>query len=99
MSDEAAAGPSLARRLVSEPYSLAAAAYFGYGLVYLLGAALAMSPEREVPTFGVVPWWLWFILGSVLTLVGPMLVWRRIRWFTLVLAALHFGQAFAFSLL
>lgn len=67
--------------------ALAAIAYLAYGLVYLLGAWSAMTPERR-DAGGPVPWWVFFVAGAALVAALPPLVWRGPRWIALVLAAL-----------
>ena len=71
--------------MVTDAHAQAAAAYVAYGLVYLASAWAAMTPERMQPTWGL-PWWSFFVAGSVLLLVVPWLVMKRLRWFTFVLA-------------
>jgi hypothetical protein len=64
--------------------------YFIYGMVYLLGAVLQITPERMGVFFGFVPWWAFYLLGTLTVFSLPFLVWYRLKWFTRVLA---FGPA------
>ena len=73
-----------------DPYHLAAACYFAYGLIYLGGAIVALTPQRRVTFFGFFPWWGFYLAGSLMLLLLPLLVWRRKRWLTRLLA---FGPA------
>jgi hypothetical protein len=69
-----------------DPYRRAAAAYFVYGVVYLVGAVIALSPERQRDFFGFVPWWAFYVAGLALIVTVPVLVWQRRMWFTRVLS-------------
>lgn len=73
-----------------DPYRRAAVMYFIYGVVYLLGAILQITPERMGDFFGFVPWWAFYLLGALSVVFIPVLVWYRLKWFTRVLA---FGPA------
>ncbi len=68
------------------PYRRAAVGYAVYGSVYLLGAILQLTPDRQRDFFGFVLWWSFYIAGAALILTLPILVWRRFRWFTRILA-------------
>lgn len=84
--------PPLVRRIRSDPYAQAALGYFVYGGAYLAGAALRLAPERRVDSFGMVPWWAWFVAGALLWLVLPLLILRRWRWLVLPLALGPIGR-------
>ncbi|AWT59153.1 MAG: hypothetical protein DF168_00333 [Candidatus Moanabacter tarae] len=73
-----------------DPYRRAAIMYLIYGIVYLLGAILQITPERMGVFFGFVPWWAFYLLGMLSVVFLPFLVWCRLKWFTRVLA---FGPA------
>ena len=64
--------------------------YLIYGMVYLLGAILQITPERMGVFFGFVPWWAFYLLGALAVVLLPLLVWYRFKWFTRILA---FGPA------
>ncbi len=64
--------------------------YLIYGIVYLFGAILQITPERMGVYFGFVPWWAFYLLGAVAVVLLPLLVWYRFKWFTRILG---FGPA------
>jgi hypothetical protein len=72
----------------------AAAAYVVYGLVYLGGAWVQMTPERR-SAGGPIPWWAFFVAGALLVVVLPPLVLRGPRWIPVVLGALVGVKALA----
>jgi hypothetical protein len=74
-------------------YRVAAVAYFAYGLVYLGGAILALTPKRMGTFFGFVPWWAFYVVGACLVVALPLLVWRRHKWFTRIIALGPAGKA------
>ena len=78
--------PSRAPSTLADPYRRAAVAYFVYGVVYLVGAVIALSPDRQRDFFGFVPWWAFYIAGLALIITLPVLVWQRRMWFTRVLS-------------
>ncbi len=67
------------------PYRRGAVAYLVYGCVYMLGAAMQLTPERQHDFFGV-PWWAFFVVGAMLVAGVPVLIWREYRRFTAVLS-------------
>ena len=67
-------------------YRLAAIAYVLYGLLYLGGAVLALTPERMGLYFGFLPWWALDLVGAALLAVLPLLVLRQWTWLTRILA-------------
>lgn len=67
------------------PFQAASLAYFVYGGVYLLGAALQMTPDRQHDFYGV-PWWGFFVVGALLLIGLPVLIWQGYRRFTQVLS-------------
>jgi len=67
------------------PFASASLAYFVYGCVYLLGAALQMTPERQHDFYGV-PWWGFFVVGALLLIGLPVLIWQGRRRLTQVLS-------------
>ena len=83
---------SLYARLRSDPYSLAAAGYFIYGVVYLAAAYALLTPERT-RDFASLPWWAFFAGGTALLLLLPYLILKRWKWFSLVLAFGPLGKA------
>jgi hypothetical protein len=68
-----------------QPYHRAALAYAIYGLVYLFGAWLQLTPDRQHDFHGV-PWWVFFVVGAALIVVVPALIWRGYRGFTRVMS-------------
>ena len=70
----------------SDPYRRAAAGYVAYGLVYLFGAVVQLTPERQHDFWGFVPWWAFYLVGLALIMGLPVLIWRRYMWFTRILA-------------
>jgi hypothetical protein len=71
---------------LAEPYRRAAVAYAAYGCVYLAGAVIQLTPERQRDFFGFVPWWVFYVAGAALVAGLPVLIWRRRMWFTRILA-------------
>jgi len=67
------------------PFRAASLAYFVYGSVYLLGAVLQMTPDRQHDFYGV-PWWGFFVVGALLLAGLPVLIWQERRRFTQVLS-------------
>jgi|APSaa5957512493_1039668.scaffolds.fasta_scaffold215382_1 hypothetical protein len=68
-----------------QPYHRAALAYATYGLVYLFGAWLQLTPDRQHDFHGV-PWWFFFVVGAALIAVVPALIWRGYRRFTRIMS-------------
>ncbi len=60
-------------------------AYVVYGLVYLVGAASQLTPDRQHDFYGV-PWWAFFVIGAALVGTFPVLIWKRYRRFTQILS-------------
>ncbi len=77
-----------------DPYRRAAAAYAAYGLVYLTGAVMQLTPDRQRDFFGFVPWWVFYLAGLLVVCTLPVLVWRRYRWLTRVLSVFPAIKAF-----
>ena len=74
-------------------YRQAAIAYLVYGLVYLLGAFLALTPARQTDFHGV-PWWVFYVLGFLVAIGFPIMIWKRFVWFTRILAVLPAYRGF-----
>ena len=74
------------QRRVARAYHLAAVAYALYGVVYFVGAVVALTPERQVSWLGIVPWWAFYAVGLVLLLLLPVLIWRQWQWLCRILA-------------
>jgi hypothetical protein len=81
--------------LPSRSYRRAALAYAVYGCVYLGGAVAALTPDRKTTFFGVVPWWMFYVVGAVLLLALPVLIWREYMWLTRILSLGPAGKALA----
>jgi len=75
---------------VKAAYQRSAIAYAVYGALYMGGAVAALDAERKTTFFGVVPWWAFYVAGSLLLAVLPVLVWRQHKW---VARLLCFGPA------
>lgn len=86
---------TLGGRLRSDPYAVAAVGYAVYGVVYLVGASLSLTPERRTVAFGFVPWWVFYVAGVALLVVLPVFVWRRAKWLTRILTLGPAGKALA----
>jgi hypothetical protein len=74
--------------MLRNKYHQAAVAYFIYGLLYLGGAfyaATAGVSERAVTSGSAVGW---FVLGGLVVIVFPLLIWKQFKWFTRILAGL-----------
>jgi hypothetical protein len=67
----------------SRKYRQAAAGYFIYGLIYLLGA-MHLAGVGEGPDAG----WVWFIVGAAMVVAFPILIWMELKWVTRILAFL-----------
>jgi ABC-type Na+ efflux pump permease subunit len=72
-------------KALTGPYQRAAVAYLVYGLVYLLGAVLQLTPDRQRDFFGFVPWWVFYLAGVLVICTLPVFIWRQHKWFTRVL--------------
>lgn len=68
-----------------DPFRRAAVIYFIYGAIYFLGAIVQLTSERKVQFFGFVPWWVFYVLGAIVMVGFPLLVWNRLKWFTRIL--------------
>ena len=72
--------------VTNQRYKQAALAYLVYGIIYLCGAIylanLGLS-ERGSMEGGA---WVWYVVGGLFVCVFPYVIWREVRWFTLVLA-------------
>ncbi len=66
-------------------YQRAAQGYFAYGCVYLFGAALQLTPDRQHDFYGI-PWWAFFVVGAALVAIVPWFIWREYRRFTQVMS-------------
>ena len=66
-------------------YQRAAQGYFAYGCVYLFGAALQLTPERQHDFYGI-PWWAFFVVGAALVAVVPWVIWKGARRFTQIMS-------------
>jgi len=73
------------KRLKSDRYFLAGLAYFTYGVVYLAGAVASLGPARQMSFHGL-PWWSFYIGGVLLIFIIPFVIFKKIRWFTLLVA-------------
>jgi len=71
--------------VTQDPWKVAAMAYVAYGVVYFVGAASQITPDRQHDFYGV-PWWAFFVIGAALVAICPVLVWKRYRRFTQVLS-------------
>lgn len=69
----------------AQRYQQAAIGYLVYGLIYLAGAVylgrIGMGPGGTV-------WW--YVLGALMAVGFPYLIWKRLKWVTRVLAVLVF---------
>lgn len=67
-------------------YRQAAVAYLIYGIIYLAGAiylsTLGLSDRGSMENMG----WIWYAVGALMVIGIPYLIWREIRWFTLLIA-------------
>ena len=67
----------------TQKYRQAAAAYFGYGLVYLLGAAhLGLTGASARASGGLI----FYLVGAAIVVLFPWLLWKEFKWFARVLA-------------
>ena len=79
--------------MLKTAYQRAAIAYLVYGCVYMGGAvAEILADETRQKSFfgGHVPWWAFYVVGALLIALMPVLVWKRYKWLTRILA---FGPA------
>ena len=67
-------------------YKQAAIAYLIYGVIYLVGAIYlsqaGLSDRGDMGNGG----WIWYVVGGLFVVVFPLLIWKEIRWFTLLIA-------------
>ena len=76
-----------------DPFRRAAVIYFFYGAIYFGGAIVQLTSERRTVFFGFVPWWAFYLLGALVVIGFPLLVWNRFKWFTRILAVGPFIKA------
>jgi|GEM_PF-2490955 len=79
--------------MLKNAYQRAAVGYLVYGCVYMGGAiAEILADESRQKSFfgGTVPWWAFYVVGALLIALMPVLVWKRYKWLTRILA---FGPA------
>ena len=74
-------------RLPTEPYRRAAIAYWVYGLVYMAGAVVLLTPERQGDRMGI-PYQVWYLVGVAVWFGLPPLIWRGARRLSQVLCVL-----------
>ncbi len=76
-------------------YKQAALAYFMYGLIYFAGALylsqLGLSSRGSMENNG----WAWFLAGAVFVAGFPLIIWRGVRWFTLLVATFMMFRVYA----
>jgi len=75
----------------------AAVAYAVYGAVYFVGAVLRLTDARKVDVAGGIPWWSFYVLGALLVVGLPPLIWTGRRWLCRLLALGVGGKALALS--
>ena len=47
-----------------------------------------VDPSRKVVHWGVVPWWVFYVVGGAFVALLPYYLWRGVRWLAGVLSAL-----------
>ncbi len=75
-------------------YRQAAVLYFAYGVLYL--ARVLTLGERsgwDMHGYPRAEAWILIAVGILITVTFPYFIWRGIRWFTMVLAALVFVRS------
>ncbi|HCP45773.1 MAG TPA: hypothetical protein DIU15_07015 [Deltaproteobacteria bacterium] len=75
----------------------AAVGYAIYGVVYFSGAVLRLTDARKVDVGGGVPWWAFYVVGALLVVSLPPLIWTGRRWLCRLLALGVGGKALALS--
>lgn len=73
------------KRSLNDPYKVASICYALYGFVYLCGAVIELSPDRMRPGFGFLPWWSFYLMGLVVLVTFPVIIWKRYRGFIRIL--------------
>jgi len=81
------------KRSLNDPYKVASICYALYGFVYLCGAVIELSPDRMRPGFGFLPWWSFYLMGLVVLVTFPVIIWKRYRAFISLSTALTGGFA------
>ena len=76
----------------------AAIAYAAYGALYLAGAVIRITPERQTDVLGLIPWWAFYVAGAVLLALLPPLIWRGSPWLCRLLALAVGAKALTLSL-
>ncbi len=66
-------------------FRYAAIAYAVYGIVYMVGGVLELTPERRVTFWGFMPWWAFYVAGALILFTLPIFVWQGVRWLALTL--------------
>ena len=68
-------------------YKEAAIAYLIYGIIYLAGAIylsqIGLSDRGAMDNGG----WIWYAVGALMVVGFPLIIWRGVRWFTLLIAS------------
>lgn len=94
MSSEVQFGVPATGRERMLKYRQAAVLYFAYGVLYL-SKILVMGRQGGWNMHGYPQWVAWILIpvGALITIAFPYLIWRQVRWFTMVLAVLVFIRA------
>lgn len=71
----------------TDRYRQAAVAYFVYGVLYLFGALYLVETGASIRGAESDSLW-WFVIGAVMMVALPALVWMRFKWVTRILALL-----------
>jgi hypothetical protein len=78
----------------ADPRFQAAIAYAVYGVVYLVGAVFELNDARMRVFWGGVPWWVFYVVGTIFLVGFPFLIWRGLRWLIWPLCVLTGFKAF-----
>lgn len=94
MSSESRTGAAATAGERALKYRQAAVLYFAYGVLYL-SKVVVMGRESGWNMHGYPRWvaWIFIPVGAIITIAFPYFIWRQVRWFTMVLAAVVFIRA------
>jgi hypothetical protein len=91
MSSESGSGAAATEERRTVKYHQAAVLYFAYGVLYL-SKVVMLGKQSGWNMHGYPSWvaWIAIPLGAIITITFPYLIWRQVRWFTMVLAVIVF---------
>ena len=86
--------PTMQKSTWTNPWFQAAIAYAVYGVVYLVGAIFELDNDRMRDFWGGIPWWVFYVVGTLFLVGFPFLIWRGLKWLIWPLCGLTGFKAF-----